>query len=163
MSLKRLEMFEKYKEEHSEFKDAKFGNIKKDTGCDELLVVPNEDGYIFHYILFNVITAKVFYNKQFEIHNEKGPAAIETSFVIGCKGKISVFSNKEKFSSGIFLYYRDAVGILSKRIKRVNPKVFEKGHEVWGEIIRNPLRIFLIFPFLWYIILLVWTKLFKKD
>ena len=45
----------------------------------------------------------------------------------------------------------------------LNPKVFEKGHEVWGEIIRNPLRIFLIFPFLWYIILLVWTKLFKKD
>ena len=61
------------------------------------------------------------------------------------------------------MYYRDAVGILSKRIKRVNPKTFEKGHEVWGEIIRNPLRIFLIFPFLWYIILLVWTKLFKKD
>lgn len=96
--MKRLEMFEKYKEEHPEFKDAKFGNIKKDTGCDELLVIPNEDGYTFLYILFNVITAKVFYNKKFEIHNEKGPAAIETSFVVGCKGKISVFSNKEKFS-----------------------------------------------------------------
>lgn len=96
--MKRSEIFEKYKEEHPEFKNIQFGNIKKDTGCDELLVVSNEDSYIFHYILFNVITAKVFYNKKFEIHNEKGPAAIETSFVVGCKGKMSVFPNKEKFS-----------------------------------------------------------------
>lgn len=96
--MKRFEMFEKYKEEHPEFKDAKFGNIKKETGCDELLVIPTEDGYAFLYILSNVITAKVFYNKKFEIHNEKGPAAIETSFVVGCKGKISVFPNKERFS-----------------------------------------------------------------
>lgn len=73
------------------------------------------------------------------------------------------YSNRENFSSGIFMYYKDAVGILSKRIRRVNPKVFEKGHEIWGELVRNPLRIFLIFPFLWYIILLVWTRLFKKD
>lgn len=96
--MKRFEMFEKYKEEHPEFKDAKFGNIKKETGCDELLVMPTEDGYAFLYILSNVITAKVFYDKKFEIHNEKGPAMIEASFVVNSKGKISVFSNKEKFS-----------------------------------------------------------------
>lgn len=96
--MKKFEMFEKYKEEHPEFKDAKFGNIKKETGCDELLVIPNEDGYTFLYILSNVIIAKVFYNKKFEIHNEKGPAAIEASFVVNGKGKISVFPNTEKFS-----------------------------------------------------------------
>ena len=100
--MKRPEMFEQYKEEHPEFKDAKFGNIKRETGCDELLVVPTEDGYVFLYILSNVITARVFYNKEFEIHNEKGPAAIEASFVVGGKGKISVFPNKEKFS-----FYKD--------------------------------------------------------
>lgn len=96
--MKKIEVFEKYKEEHTEFKDAKFGNVKKETGCDELLVVPTEDGYAFLYILCNVIIAKVFYNKKFEIHNEKGPAIIETSFVVSGKGKISVFPNKEKFS-----------------------------------------------------------------
>lgn len=96
--MKRSEMFEKYKEEHPEFKNIKFGNIKKETGCNELLVVPTEDGYVFHYILSNVITARVCYNKEFEIHNEKGPAMIEASFVVNSKGKISVFPNKEKFS-----------------------------------------------------------------
>lgn len=96
--MKRFEMFEQYKEEHSEFKNIQFGNVKKETGCDELLVVPTEDGYAFLYILYNVIIAKVFYNKKFEIHNEKGPAIIETSFVVSGKGKISVFPNKEKFS-----------------------------------------------------------------
>ncbi|MGN0729414.1 WecB/TagA/CpsF family glycosyltransferase [Treponema sp.] len=73
------------------------------------------------------------------------------------------YSRRNRFSTGIFMYYRDAVGILSKRIKRVNPKVFERGYEIWGELLRNPLKFFLIFPFMWYIILLVWTKLFKKD
>lgn len=108
-----------------------------------------------------------YYQKQDEENIIQAISKASPSLVLvseGIKKKdFWSYSNKEKFSSGIFLYYRDAVGILSKRIKRVNPKVFEKGHEVWGEIIRNPLRIFLIFPFLWYITLLVWTKLFKKD
>ena len=73
------------------------------------------------------------------------------------------FSHKNRFSTGIFLYYHDAVGILSKRIKRVNPKTFEKGKEIWEELLRNPLKCFLFFPFMWYIILLVWTKIFKSD
>lgn len=73
------------------------------------------------------------------------------------------FSHKDRFSTGIFLYYHDAVGILSKRIKRVNPKTFENGKEIWGELLRNPLKLFLLFPFLWYIILLAWTKIFKQD
>ena len=73
------------------------------------------------------------------------------------------FLHKDRFSSGIFLYYHDAVGILSKRIKRVNPKTFEKGKEVWGEVLRNPLKCFLVFPFIWYIILLVWARIFKQD
>lgn len=73
------------------------------------------------------------------------------------------FFHKNRFSTGIFLYYHDAVGILSKRIKRVNPKTFEKGKEVWGELLRNPLKVFLLFPFIWYIILLIWAKIFKQD
>jgi N-acetylglucosaminyldiphosphoundecaprenol N-acetyl-beta-D-mannosaminyltransferase len=61
------------------------------------------------------------------------------------------------------MYYRDAVGILSKRAHRVDPKTFEKGHEIWGEILRNPLKIFLIFPFIGYIMLLVWAKMSGRD
>lgn len=73
------------------------------------------------------------------------------------------YSRRHRFSSGIFLYYRDAVGILSKRIKRVDPRKFDKGLEIWDEIIRNPLKLFLIFPYFRYILLLVWARLFKQD
>ena len=97
IKLKRHQLFEKYKEEHSEFKNIEFGNIKKEVDCDELMVVHNEDGYVFNYVLFNVITAKVFYNENFEIHNEKGPAIIEAYYTIGYRNKIIVYPEEEKF------------------------------------------------------------------
>lgn len=95
--MKRYQIFKKYKEEHSEFKDTEFGNIKKEADCDELIVVQNEDGYVFNYVLFNVITAKVFYNKNFEIHNEKGPATTEAYYTFGYRNKMIVYPEEEKF------------------------------------------------------------------
>ena len=73
------------------------------------------------------------------------------------------YLNREKFTTSMFLYYRDAIGIFGRRIKRVDPRTFEKGREIWGEVVRNPLRLFLIFPYAWYIIMLVWTRLFRKE
>ncbi|MCH5294440.1 MAG: WecB/TagA/CpsF family glycosyltransferase [Treponema sp.] len=73
------------------------------------------------------------------------------------------YNRRERFSKSIFLYYHDAVGIFSERIRRVNEKTFERGNEIWSEIFKNPLKIVLIFPFLWYTILLVWHRLFKKS
>lgn len=74
-----------------------------------------------------------------------------------------VYSRRNRFNSSIFLYYRDIVGIFSKRVKRISDRTFENGLEIWGEILRNPLKLFLIFPYMWYIILLVCTRLFDKD
>lgn len=73
------------------------------------------------------------------------------------------YYNRDKFNTSIFMYYRDAIGIFGRRIKRINPKTFERGHEIWGEVVRNPLKIFLLFPYSWYIISLVWNRLFKKE
>jgi N-acetylglucosaminyldiphosphoundecaprenol N-acetyl-beta-D-mannosaminyltransferase len=72
------------------------------------------------------------------------------------------YNRRNRFSSSIFLYYRDAIGIFSERIKRVDEKVFNNGHEVWSEIGHNPLKLFLVFPYLRYVILLVWYRLTKK-
>lgn len=72
------------------------------------------------------------------------------------------FTRRNRFSDSIFLYYHDAVGIFSQRITRVNERTFNKGLEIWSEIIRNPLKIFLVFPYMWYLILLLWTRVFKK-
>ena len=72
------------------------------------------------------------------------------------------FRRRDQFASSIFVYYKDAFGIFSKRVKRVDEKVFDKGHEIFTEVLRNPLKIFLIFPFIWYTIVLIWYRLFKK-
>lgn len=73
------------------------------------------------------------------------------------------YRRRNRFSSSIFLYYKDSFGIFSERIKRVKEKTFDKGLEIFTEIGHNPFKIFLIFPFLWYRILLIWYKISKKS
>ncbi len=73
------------------------------------------------------------------------------------------YHRRERFSDSIFVYYRDCIGIFADRIKRVNEKSFERGHEIWHEIAHNPLKIFLVFPFAKFKVLVLWTRLFKKD
>lgn len=65
--------------------------------------------------------------------------------------------------NGIFLYYHDAVGIFSKRVKRPSEKTFNKGREIWYEILRKPGKMFLFITFLWYLVLLLWNKIFHKE
>ena len=73
------------------------------------------------------------------------------------------YNRRDKFSTSIFLYYHDAVGVFSERIRRVDEKIFDRGLEIWHEIFRNPLKIFLLFPYIWYIILLLVYRIFKKS
>ena len=73
------------------------------------------------------------------------------------------YHRRDKFSSSIFLYYRDCLGIFGGRIRRVSEKTFDAGREIWYEIAHNPARIFLFIPFLWYKTLLICTRLFGKD
>ena len=73
------------------------------------------------------------------------------------------YRRREKFSSSIFLYYRDSIGIFAGRIRRVSEKVFDAGKEIWYEIFHRPSKIFLIFPYIRYKILLILYRLFRKD
>ena len=77
-------------------------------------------------------------------------------------GDMWYFRRRKKFESGIFLYYKDCFGIFSRRKRRISESTFDKGLEIWPEIVRNPFKIFLIFPYLWYLIVLLWYKIFKK-
>ena len=72
------------------------------------------------------------------------------------------YRRRNQFSSSIFLYYMDTFGIFSERIKRIREKTFDKGNEVFVEILHNPFKIFLIFPYISYLFILLWHKLFKK-
>lgn len=73
------------------------------------------------------------------------------------------YHRRNRFSSSIFLYYHDAFGIFSERIKRVDERTFAHGHEIWHEIAHNPLKIFFLFPFIGYILILFWYKIFGKK
>lgn len=73
------------------------------------------------------------------------------------------YRRRNRFSSSIFLYYKDSFGIFSERIKRVKEKTFNKGLEIFTEIGHNPFKIFLIFPYMWYRTLLLWYKIAKKN
>ena len=73
------------------------------------------------------------------------------------------YVRRNSFGSSIFVYYKDALPIFSKRKKRIPNEVFDAGHEIWHEILSNPLKVFLIFPFIWYIFLLIWSRLFPEN
>ncbi|MCR4821666.1 MAG: WecB/TagA/CpsF family glycosyltransferase [Treponema sp.] len=73
------------------------------------------------------------------------------------------YHRRDRFSSSIFLYYRDCLGIFAGRIRRVSQSTFDSGHEVWNEIGHSPIKVFLIFPYMWYKILLICNRLFKKG
>jgi N-acetylglucosaminyldiphosphoundecaprenol N-acetyl-beta-D-mannosaminyltransferase len=73
------------------------------------------------------------------------------------------YHRRNRFSSSIFLYYRDALGIFAERIKRVNEKTFERGHEFIFEVIHNPLKILFVFPYFQYILIIVWNRVFRKT
>ena len=73
------------------------------------------------------------------------------------------YNRRNQFTQSIFLYYRDAVGIFGGRKTKIDPKVFNKGLEMWGEVLRNPLKVFLIFPYIHYRLLLFWNRFFKKS
>ncbi len=77
-------------------------------------------------------------------------------------GDMWYYRRRKKFVTGIFLYYKDCFGIFSKRKRRVSESTFDKGLEIWPEIFRNPFKLFLVFPYLWYLIVLLWYKIFKK-
>lgn len=73
------------------------------------------------------------------------------------------FNRRNNFSSSLFLYNKDIINIFSKRSKRIPPLVFEKGLEIWIEILHNPLKIFLFMPYIWYNLLLFSSKFSKKE
>jgi N-acetylglucosaminyldiphosphoundecaprenol N-acetyl-beta-D-mannosaminyltransferase len=88
------------------------------------------------------------------------------SLVLFCDGirekDVWAYHRRNQFSSSVFLYYHDAIGIFSERINRVSERSFDRGCEIWFEIMHNPFKIFLIFPYMWYNILLVWYRIRKK-
>ncbi len=107
-----------------------------------------------------------YYSKQDEDDVVQAIFKSQPSLVLvseGIKDKNCwAYKRRNRFSSSIFLYYKDCFGIFADRIRRVNEKTFEWGHEIFVELVHNPFKIFLLFPYFWYKIVLLWYKLFRK-
>lgn len=108
-----------------------------------------------------------YYPKQDEADIVQAIFKAQPSLVLvsdGIKDKNCwAYKRRNRFSSSIFLYYHDCFGIFSERIKRIKEKTFEKGNEIFVEIIHNPFKIFLFFPYFWYRTVLLWYKLFRRN
>ena len=79
------------------------------------------------------------------------------------KGEKWIYDRRNQFGSSIFIYNKDILNIFSLRKKRVPNATFNRGNEIWYEVFHNPIKVFLIFPFMWYKTLLVCNRLFKKK
>lgn len=79
------------------------------------------------------------------------------------KGECWVYDHRNQFGSSFFIYSKDILNIFSLRKKRISKSSFDKGHEIWHEIIHNPLKIFLIFPYMRYKLLLLFYRITKRD
>lgn len=80
----------------------------------------------------------------------------------GLKDKLCWFHNRrDKFENSVFLYYQDAIGIFSERKAHVSKEMFNKGLEIFSEIFRNPIKLFLFIPYIRYKLILLWYKLFR--
>lgn len=107
-----------------------------------------------------------YYPKQIEDDIVEAIFKADPSLVLlseGVKEKnVWPYKRRNRFSSSIFLYYKEAFGIFSERIKRVSDRTFKKGNEIFYEILKNPFKIFLIFPFIHYNLLLLGKKISGK-
>ena len=66
-----------------------------------------------------------------------------------------IFRNKQDLPPSIFLWDSTIIDIFAERKRHPSPALFNAGLEYLPQVFKNPLRIFRIFQFLWYKILLL--------
>ena len=106
-----------------------------------------------------------YYHKSMERNIQTAIGKANPSLVIVGDGVPGgqrwIHRNRAKLHNGIFIWNHDVIDIFSERKRRVPEKTFERGLEYFPQILKNPLRIFRIFQYLWYNILLLYYRLFR--
>ena len=110
---------------------------------------------------------KGYYNKSIEPQIISAISKAEPSIVLVGNGIQSgrkwIYRNKNKFNSGIFIRDADILDIFSKFKKRQSQVLFDKGLDYIPKILKNPFRVFNIFGYFWFNILLVFYKFFRNN
>jgi N-acetylglucosaminyldiphosphoundecaprenol N-acetyl-beta-D-mannosaminyltransferase len=106
-----------------------------------------------------------YYHKSMERNIQTAIVKAHPSLVIlgdGVPGgQRWIHRNRAKLHNGIFIWNHDVIDIFSERKRRVPERTFERGLEYFPQILKNPLRIFRIFQYIWYNILLLYYRLFR--
>jgi len=98
--------------------------------------------------------------------NEAIRKASPTLLLVGKKvlgGELWIARNSNHLNSGFRLWCSDLFEVFTGKKYRPGKAVFEKGLESIGYCVRNPFRLFRIFPYLYYKLLLLLYKLFKTN
>lgn len=108
-----------------------------------------------------------YYHKSFEKNILLAINKASPSFVLLGDGIHSgqkwIHRNRSHLHNGIFLWDPEVFDIFSERKNRISEKIFEKGLEFIPYLLKNPLRIFRIFQYLWYTVLLLTYRVFKLN
>ncbi|MDR2660015.1 MAG: WecB/TagA/CpsF family glycosyltransferase [Spirochaetaceae bacterium] len=74
-----------------------------------------------------------------------------------------VAKNTLRLNSGLRLWCSDIYDVFAKRRRRPSRAVFDRGLEWIGFCFQNPVRFFRVFPYIRYIFLILFYKIFKKN
>ena len=115
-----------------------------------LALVGRFAGYYHKSMERNILTAITKANPSLVLVADGVPA-----------GQRWIQRNRSRLYNGIFIWNEEVIDIFSERKHRVSEKNFDRGLEYFPLILKNPLRIFRIFQYLWYNVLLVYYRLFR--
>ena len=109
-----------------------------------------------------------YYGRGMEKNIKTAISKTQASLVIlgnGIPGKQAwIYRNRDELPASIFIWDDTIIDIFAERKKRVSPSTFESGLEYLPQVLKNPLRVFRAFQYLWYrILLLVYRARAKKE
>ena len=106
------------------------------------------------------------------IRKHEEPAVIEAirkvspSLLLAGKGirggELWIARNGRRLNSGFRLWCSDLFDVFAEKKRRPSDAVFDRGLEIFGYCLRNPLLIFRIFPYTRYLVLLLFYKIFRR-
>ena len=142
----------------------------------------NKSVYFFGTRKQSLLTAENNVKKTFPRIRSVGrftgfyPKSIENDIILGIQksapsfvlvsdgvpgGEKWIYKHRRQFTKSIFLLSSSILDIFAEIKKRISDSLFDKGLEVLPQILKNPLKIFFIFRYLWYNILLVVYRIFR--
>ena len=77
-------------------------------------------------------------------------------------GVMWIHRNRAKLPATIFIHNNDIIDIFAKRKKRISESSFRKGHEFLLQLLRNPFKIFYIFRYAFFWLIVLFYRLFRS-